>query len=265
MACLSRIHSFARPGNVPNPFTSRPQKIYISIWAYRVEPPILFILMLSKYKVSDEPMILRGFGRNAQSMVAHALTIEDREQRTAVAHEIVRVLTNLNPDLRDVPEYKQQLWDAVFIMSDWKLDVDAPFPAPPKPDETDPFERMDYYREKPRYRQYGKNIEFMIDNAVEMEEGPKRTAYINLIASTMKQFLRNINREDTPEQVLADQINELSGHRLRLKGEELTLSKVTLPPLKQHSGKSNRNKRKSKSSSRNKNNKNNRRRKKPNN
>lgn len=211
--------------------------------------------------------MLRGFGRNAQAMVAHALTIEDREKRTEVAKEIVRVLTNLNPDLRDVPEYKQKLWDAVYILSNWELDVDSPFPAPPKPDDTDPFKRMDYYRERPRYRQYGKNIEFMINNAVEMEEGPKRTAYINLIASTMKQFLRNINREDTPEQVLADQINELSGHRLRLKGEELTLSKVTLPPLKQNNGKSNRSKRKSKSSSRHKSNgknNNNRRRKKPN-
>lgn len=209
-------------------------------------------------------MILRGFGRNAQAMIAHALTLEDRTKRTAVAEEIVRVLTNLNPDLRDVPEYKQKLWDAVYIMSNWELDVDSPFPPPPRPEEVEPVKRMDYYHERPRYRQYGKNIEFMIENAVGMEEGQKRTDYINLIASTMKQFLRNINREDTPESVLADQINELSGHKLRLKGEELTLSKVTLPPLKQNSGKNNRNKRnKNKSSSRNKSNHNKQRRRKP--
>ncbi len=179
-----------------------------------------------KYSVSDQPLKLREFGRNIQAMVEYALTIEDEELRTRVAHEIIRIMGNLNPSLRENPDYKQKLWDAIHIISDHSLNIESPYPPPPKEEEKSPQKRMEYYQFKPRYRQYGVNVQLMIKKALEMEEGAFKSAYLNLIANTMKQFLRNMDRETTPEQVIAEHMRELSGGKLDVSGDELTITKA---------------------------------------
>jgi hypothetical protein len=181
-----------------------------------------------KYYLSDTPLRLREFGRNVQSMVEYALNIEDRAHRTKVAHEIVRIMYNLNPELKELPDYKQKLWDAIHIISDFRLDVDAPYAAPtPEQTQLHLGERMEYYRGKPRYKQYGKSVELMIEKASAMEEGPKRDAYIDLIASTMRQFLFNAGREDTPDEVVAGHIRELSQNNIQVRVGDLNFSKLT--------------------------------------
>jgi hypothetical protein len=181
-----------------------------------------------KYKISDTPLKLREYGRNIQSMVEYLKTVEDREKRTQMAHEIVAIMSNLQPQLKEFPDYKQKLWDHLFVISDFELDVDSPYPIPdesiiaPSKDE-----RMDYYTGKPSFRQYGHNIDLMVECACEMEEGESKKKFINLIANTMKQFLWNIDRETTPETVIAEHINEISKGRLKIKGEDLTIHKIT--------------------------------------
>ncbi|WNJ21237.1 DUF4290 domain-containing protein [Pontibacter sp. G13] len=180
-----------------------------------------------KYHLTDTPLKLREYGRNVQSMVEYALTLEDRDQRTVVASEIVRIMSNLNPSLKENPDYKQKLWDSLFIISGFELDVDSPYPIP----EAEvvmgrPEKRMDYYRSHPRYRQYGVNVELMVKAAIDMEEGPKKTAYLNMIANTMKLFLRASDRDSTPEEVIAEHIRDLSSGKIKVKGEDLTISKV---------------------------------------
>lgn len=181
-----------------------------------------------KYYVSDTPLRLREFGRNVQAMVEHALTIEDRQHRSNVAHEIVRIMTTLNPDLREIPDYKQKLWDALHIISDFELDVDAPYDPPTREmTELHLGPRMEYHRDTPRYRQYGKSVELMIEKALDMEEGAKRDAYISQIANTMRQFLFNAGRGDAPDETVVEHIRELSKGKIRVKVEDLNLYKIT--------------------------------------
>ncbi len=184
-----------------------------------------------KYYISDTPLRLREFGRNVQAMVEYAQTIEDDQWRTDVAHEIVRIMTNLNPSLKENPDYKQKLWDAIHIISDFDLDVDSPY-EPPTREQTELHlgPRMDYYRGKPKYKQYGKGIELMVQKAIEMDEGPKRETYINLIVNTMRQFLFNSGRGDTPEETVIEHLRDMSGGKIRVKLEDLHL-----PKLSQHS------------------------------
>ncbi len=181
-----------------------------------------------KYYTSESPLRLREFGRNIQSMVEYALTIEDREKRTQVAEQIVKIVVSLQPQLAESSDYEQKLWDALHIISDFKLDVDAPF-EPPTPESVigHRTERMEYYRARSRYKQYGKNVEFMIKKAQTFEEGPERDAYIDLIASTMKQFLRNANKENTPDEVIAEHIRDLSDNAINVKAEDLNFHKIT--------------------------------------
>jgi Domain of unknown function (DUF4290) len=178
------------------------------------------------YKLSEEPLRLREFGRNLQGLIDFAVTVEDREVRNRVANEIIRIMVTLNPALKENPEYKQKIWDALIIMSDFKLDVDSPFPLP-KPEEFNqrPTTRVAYFKGRPKLRQYGYNIQQMIQKALEMDDMAKRTAYLNQIAGTMKLFLRSADREGANEDHIAEHIRELSGGRLNVKGEDLTISK----------------------------------------
>lgn len=183
-----------------------------------------------KYRVSDSQLKLKEYGRNIQSMVEYMKSVEDRDHRTSLAYEIVSIMSNLQPQLKEFPDYKQKLWDHLYIISDFDLDVDSPYPFP-EPTELvfKPSKRMDYYNGKPAYRQYGRNVDIMIQEASEMEEGEIKTQFINIIANTMKQFLRNLDRESTPENIIAEQIREISKGKLQVKAEDLVFHKSTPP------------------------------------
>ncbi len=161
-------------------------------------------------------------------MVEYLKTVEDKDKRTEMANEIVAIMSNLQPQLKEFPDYKQKLWDHLFVISDFELDVDSPFPMP---DESiiapNKENRMDYYSGRPAFRQYGHNIDLMVEAACDMEEGESKKKFVNLIANTMKQFLWNIDRETTPEAVIAEHINEISNGRLKISGDELTIHKIT--------------------------------------
>jgi len=181
-----------------------------------------------KYSISDAPLRLREYGRNIQSLVEYAKTIEDQELRTQTAHEIVRIMSNLNPALREIPDYKQKLWDHIFMIAEYDFEVDSPYPAPEPPDiEKERQKRLEYPRGVPKYRRYGWNVQLMIDEATRMEEGPIKQEYINIIANTMKMFLRNMDRESTPESVLAEHMRDMSNGQLEVRGEDLTIHKAS--------------------------------------
>ncbi|MEM9721739.1 MAG: DUF4290 domain-containing protein [Bacteroidota bacterium] len=180
-----------------------------------------------KYKISDTPLKMREYGRNIQAMVEYIKTLDDREKRTKLAKEIIIIMGNLQPQIKEYPDYKQKLWDSLFLIADFNLDVDSPFPAPSQEMFGGKKEkRMEYYSGKPSYRQYGYNVELMVQQAIKMEEGEAKKKYINLLANTMNQFLWNMNRNSTPETVIAGQIKEISKGKIKVKPEDLTLHKI---------------------------------------
>lgn len=183
-----------------------------------------------QYYISETPLTLKEYGRNVQQMINYCRTIEDKDRRSVVAKEIVRIMNALNPAPKDTEDYRRKMWDHLFFMADFDLDIDSPYPIPER-DEVlaRPTKRLEYYRPRPRYRQYGKNVELMIEKAIEMEDLEKKAAYINLIANAMKQFLRNLNRYSTPEEVIAKQIEELSDGRLEVNPDELDIIDVPEP------------------------------------
>ena len=79
---------------------------------------------------SERPlMIIPEYGRHIQKLVDHCLAIETKEERDKMAKAIVDVMGNLQPHLRDVPDFKHKLWDQLYIMADFKLDVESPYPS----------------------------------------------------------------------------------------------------------------------------------------
>lgn len=179
-----------------------------------------------EYNSERSKLIIPEYGRHLQKMVEHTTAIEDDKERNKVARSIIAVMGNMNPHLRDVPDFQHKLWDQLFIISDFKLDVESPFPKPSKEMLEEHPDPMGYPQNFPKYRFYGNNIKRMIDEAVKLEAGPLKDALILAIANHMKKSYLNWNRETVDDDVIFDHLKELSGGTINLKNSEEDLSEA---------------------------------------
>ncbi len=157
------------------------------------------------YNTRRTHMVIPEYGRNIQKMVEHAITLEDRDERNKMANGIISVMGQLNPHLRDVADFKHKLWDHLFIISDFKLDVDSPYPLPNKEVIFEKPKKMDYPKTENRFKHYGKSIKDLIDAAVKYEEGDEKNALIGIIVNLMKKTYLTFNQDSVEDtQILAD-------------------------------------------------------------
>ncbi|HOX76461.1 MAG TPA: DUF4290 domain-containing protein [Bacteroidales bacterium] len=172
-----------------------------------------------EYNTQKNKLIIAEYGRNLQQMAMDCANIEDREKRTRIAEFIVNVMAQMNPKVKESGEYKQKLWDHLYIMSDFKLDVDSPYPPPSREVLLFAHKSIKYQQSNIRYRHYGKNIEMIIDKAVTYDEGPEKEALIKTIANHLKKSYLNWNRNSVDDEVILKNLGELSGNRLKLSEE----------------------------------------------
>ncbi|PKV50898.1 uncharacterized protein DUF4290 [Aquimarina sp. MAR_2010_214] len=177
-----------------------------------------------EYNTEREKLIIPEYGRHMQKMINHTVAIEDREERNKVAKSIIAVMGNLQPHLRDVPEFQHKLWDQLFIMSDFKLDVDTPFPVLTKEKLQERPEPLDYPQNFPKYRFYGNNIKRMIDVANSWEDGDLKNALTLTIANHMKKCYLNWNKDTVEDSAIFNHLFELSDGKIDLKGSNENLT-----------------------------------------
>ncbi|KFF17387.1 DUF4290 domain-containing protein [Flavobacterium hydatis] len=176
-----------------------------------------------EYNSERQHLIIPEYGRHLQKLIDQATAIEDVEQRNKAAKYIIQVMGSLNPHLRDVPDFQHKLWDQLFIMSDFKLDVESPYPIPSrevlqlKPDV------LKYPQNYPKYRYYGNNIKYMIDVANKWEEGEMKNALVLVIANHMKKSYLSWNKDTVRDDVIFEHLYELSDGKINLlqSSEEL--------------------------------------------
>lgn len=171
--------------------------------------------MQYNYNTQRKRMSLPEYGRSVQNMVDHALSLTDRAERQRCANAIVNIMGNMFPQLRDVPDFKHKLWDHLAIMADFKLDIDYPYEIV-KPDTLDVKpDRIPYSTAPIRYRHYGRAVELLIKQAVEMPEGDERTQLLRMVAVQMKKDYITWNKDGVEDQKILDDISELSEGRIR--------------------------------------------------
>lgn len=177
-----------------------------------------------EYNTERVHLIIPEYGRHIQKMVDQATAIEDREERNKTAKAIIAVMGNLQPHLRDVPDFQHKLWDQLFIISDFKLDVDSPYPVPSREELAARPEPLGYPQNFPKYRFYGNNIKRMIDVAKGWEKGEMRDGLEFTIANHMKKCFLNWNKDTVEDDVIFDHLFELSNGEINLKEKEETLN-----------------------------------------
>ncbi|MGB1232426.1 MAG: DUF4290 domain-containing protein [Winogradskyella sp.] len=180
-----------------------------------------------EYNTEREHLIIPEYGRHLQKMINHAKTRETKEERNKLANAIIAVMGNLQPHLRDVPDFKHKLWDQLFIMADFNFDVDSPYGEPSKEEIQAKPEPLKYPQNHPKYRFYGNNIKTMIDVAVNWEEGELKQALKFTIANHMKKCFLNWNKDTVEDAVIFNHLFELSDGKINLKDSEESLSNST--------------------------------------
>lgn len=179
-----------------------------------------------QYNSQRPQLIISEYGRHIQEMVNHAMTIEDREERNKIARYIISVMGQLNPQLRDAGDFRHKLWDHLFIMSDFRLDVDSPYPIPSRESFNTKPEKLAYPSQSIKFRHYGKIIERIIEQAKDMEEGPARDALVSSIAHHLKKSYLLWNRDSVEDEQIFQDLGLLSDGKLK-PSESIKLPSAT--------------------------------------
>lgn len=180
--------------------------------AVRQRPPVETV----EYNTQREHLVISEYGRNVQKMIEKAMTIEDREKRNKAAQTIVNVMGYLNPSLRETVDYKHKLWDHLFIISDFKLDVDSPYPVPTRESSRLKPVKVSYPTSDISYKYYGKTMEDMIRRISAMEEGPNKEQIARNLANYMKMSYLTWNKDTVDDSTILTHLEELSGGNLKL-------------------------------------------------
>ena len=173
-----------------------------------------------EYNSGRNKLIISEYGRNIQKMIEHAITIQDHEERNRAAKAIVAVMGYLNPHLRDIVDFKHKLWDHLFIMSDFKLDVESPYSIPSRDTMVVKPQRVPYPSNKIRYKFYGKNMELMVARIAELEDTQSREQITRSLANFMKMSYLTWNKDSVDDATIFDHLHQLSQDKLRLGDAE---------------------------------------------
>ncbi len=177
-----------------------------------------------QYNTERNLLAIPEYGRHIHKMIQQVMAEQDKEQRNKQAQAIIGIMGNLNPHLRDVADFQHKLWDQLFIMSDFELDVNAPFPKPDPEVLAAPPTPLEYPQSYPKYRFYGNNIKGMIDVLVGWEEGELKQALTYVIANHMKKCFLNWNKDTVEDQVIFNHLAELSDGKIVIKAEDEPLT-----------------------------------------
>lgn len=173
-----------------------------------------------EYNTTRGKLLLPEYGRNVQNMIMHAMELEDRDIRNNAAKAIIEVMGQLNPHLRDVDDYRHKLWTHLFVMSDFKLDVDSPYEIPKAEVLNEKPQLMEYPKSKIRFGHYGKYTQNILENSREVKnEGEKEYLKKTMANFMKKQFLAH-NNDAVENNVIADQLKELSKGDLILENPD---------------------------------------------
>ena len=188
-----------------------------------------------EYNTSRNKLVLSEYGRHIHKLVEHAIEIKDTKDRQRFVEGIINIMGDLNPHLRDVADFKHKLWDHLYVISNFQLNVDSPYEKPTIEKLFEKPEPLNYPNGKIKYNHYGKVIELMIVEATKMEDNELKKKLVIAIANQMKKSYVNWNLDSVEDDVIFNQLKKLSQNKLEIpEGTELT---KFAPAVKQNTSK----------------------------
>ena len=168
------------------------------------------------YNTQREKLVLPEYGRHVQKMIDHIKLIEDRDKRNEQIQAVVNVMTILNPSLKDYPDYKRKLWDHVYMIAGYDIDIDSPYPAPTPAEKAARPEPIEINKTQIKSTVYGRNIENMIELVAGIEDETVRTEMIKNLARYMRQQYLIWNKDNVADETIFKDMAALSRGRLAI-------------------------------------------------
>ncbi len=180
--------------------------------------------MKKNYNYTRRRLFLPEYGRHIHEMVDQLMEIEDREERNRQARVVIAVMGNLQPLLRDTADFTHKLWDHLFIMSDFQLDVDSPYARPTREDLMVSPRKMEYSQGRIAYKHYGKYVARMLRKLGEVGNSEATTAAVDSLARYMRTKSFEYNQEHPNNEVIIKDIRQMSGGGIEL--DEIALNNL---------------------------------------
>jgi hypothetical protein len=172
---------------------------------------------IGEYNTSRPDIILKEYGRNVQKLVEYIRSIPDKEKRTELAFTLIELMKQLTPSVKEAtPENPQRMWDDLYVIADFNLDLNSPFPVPDRETLFKKPLHIGYPQSNIRFKHYGKNIERLIKEAVKLENEQERNDAVIYLGKLMKTFYGNWNKETLDDSVIVNDIRTMSQGKLSL-------------------------------------------------
>lgn len=172
--------------------------------------------MAHEYNTQKTALILKEYGRNVQKLVEYIASLPNKEDRTRYAHTLIGLMKQLNPSVREHNDNAQRIWDHLYLMSDFELDINGPYPVP----ETSIFhkkpKRMRYSIGEVTYKHYGRNVEILIKKAINIADKEEQQQAVVFIFKLMRSFYASWNKESVDDEIIIKHLKELSRGELSL-------------------------------------------------
>ncbi len=172
------------------------------------------------YNSSRSKLVLKEYGRHVQKIVENCLKEKDPTKRNIFAKEIIELMGQLNPTLRNVEDFRHKLWDHLFIMSDYQLKVDSPYPIKERAEIEKRPKRLPYPQSRIKYKHYGKNVEALVAKAVTTEDPEKQAGFTQCIGNFMKLVYQNWSKEEVNNETVKNDIRLLSKGKLQISDDQ---------------------------------------------
>lgn len=168
------------------------------------------------YNSSRSKLVLKEYGRHVQRIVENCMQEKDRAKRNQFAKEIIELMGQLNPHLRNVEDFKHKLWDHLFIMSNYQLDVDSPYPIKKREEIEKKPTHIGYPQSRIKYKHYGKNVEALVAKAIDTKDAEKKEAFTQCIGNFMKLVYQNWSKDEVNDETIKNDIRLLSKGQLTI-------------------------------------------------
>ena len=177
--------------------------------------------MIGEYNTQRPHIILKEYGRNVQKLAEYIRNLPDKQQRTELCHTLIDLMTQLTPSLKDQPENPQRMWDDLYIIADFDMDINSPYPVPERDILFKKPDHVDYPQSNIRFKHYGKNIERLIKEATTIENPQEQEEAIIYLGKLMKTFYSNWNKETLDDSVILNDIRLVSNGKLTMNIEKV--------------------------------------------
>lgn len=174
-----------------------------------------------EYNTQRPDIILKEYGRNVQKLVEYIRAQPNKEKRTELAYTLIELIKQLNPSIKEQGDDSQRLWDDFYIIADFELDVNSPYPVPEREVIFRKPDRVEYPQQNIRFKHYGKNIEKLVKEALKLENDQEREDAIIYLGKLMKTFYSNWNKETLDDSVILKDIQAMSGGALNMTIEKV--------------------------------------------